>query len=287
MLLSVIIPIYNTKPAFIQECLESTRLLNDLCDYEVIIINDGSTQKETCQLIDNLQNNHNHYTVINQPNGGSANARNSGITIARGTYILPLDSDDILHTDVKYFIEHLKNNPETDVLYGDCLNFGDDDRYFPSMPYSVTQILLFSNIFTATSFFKKELWERIGGYDETFKTAEDWEFWCRCAVNGAKFFHLPYTNFQYRKIYDGKSLLQTTSHLIPEYHQRILDKFAPAINHQDVYACANYHLLKQIRMKPRKSFYLMIYAYFPKLFDWLYRKKIIRYKDNFIEYNKW
>lgn len=286
MFLSVIVPVYNTNPQFIQECLDSINILNDLCEYEVIIINDGSTQKETCQFLENLQDNA-HYNIINQVNGGLANARNSGIRMANGVYILPLDSDDVLHTDIKYFIEHLKTNSETDVLYGDCLTFGDDNRYFPSMPYSTTQILLFGNIFTATSFFKKTLWEKVGGYDETFKTAEDWEFWCRCAVNGAKFFHLPYTNFQYRKIYNGQSLLQKTQNLIPECHQRILDKFAPTINYQDVYACANYHLLKQIRMKPRKAFYLLIYAYFPKLFDWLYKKKIIRYKDNFIEYNKW
>lgn len=286
MFLSVIIPVYNTPVHFIQECLDSTKLLDDLCEYEIIMVNDGSTNPETCQFLHSLQPSIN---LIEQSNKGLAGARNTGIKKANGQYILPLDSDDILHPDICHFIKYLQHHTDTDVLYGDCQLFGDDNRYFSSIPYSPTQVLLFGNIFTATSFFKKELWEKVDGYDETFKTCEDWEFWCRCIVNQAKFSYIPYTNFEYRKIYNGQSLLQQTKHLVPEHHERILNKLLPLpiFNHQDVYACANYHLLRQIKMKPRKALYLLIYAYFPKLFDWLYQKKIIRYKDNFIEYNKW
>lgn len=283
MFLSVIIPVYNTPVHFIQECLDSTKLLDDLCEYEIIMVNDGSTNPETCRFINNAAK-FNRVKIITQQNNGTSNARNNAIAHSIGQYILPLDADDILHHNINYFIDCLKQNPHIDVLYGDCQYFGDDNKYFNSMPYSTAQLLLFGNILTVCSFFKKSLWEKVGGYDETFRTAEDWEFWCRCAMNGANFKHIPYINFQYRKIYDGQSLLQQTKHQVPEYHQKILDNLLPLINHQDVYACANYHLLRQIKMKPRKALYLLIYAYFPKLFDWLYQKKIIRYKDNFISF---
>lgn len=55
MLLSIIIPIYNTKPAFIQECLDSISLIQNI-DYEVIVVNDGSTNAETCAFLNNLTN---------------------------------------------------------------------------------------------------------------------------------------------------------------------------------------------------------------------------------------
>lgn len=60
MLISIIIPIYNKKPAFIKECLDSTQLLNDLCDYEVIVVNDGSTDPNTCLFLENLNSAPNH-----------------------------------------------------------------------------------------------------------------------------------------------------------------------------------------------------------------------------------
>lgn len=285
MFLSVIVPVYNTKPEFIQECLDSINLLHGLCNYEVIIVNDGSTNTDTCQLFDEIKEGGIHNIVkIQQNNKGLSGARNTGIKHAKGTYILPLDSDDKLHHEIKYFIDHLINNPNTDILYGNLLTFGDERQFYELRVFSASQLILFGNILLACSFFKKTYWDKVGGYDETFRTCEDWDFWCRCAMQGANFQYIPYHNFEYRKIYDGKSLLQQTHHLIPEHHQRILDKLSPCLNHDDIFNDINLLLLKQIKAKPKKAFYLLIFAYFPKLFEWLYKKKIIRYKDNFISF---
>ena len=47
MFISIIIPVFNTRKALIQECLESIKYLDGLCDYEVVIVDDGSTQSDT------------------------------------------------------------------------------------------------------------------------------------------------------------------------------------------------------------------------------------------------
>lgn len=285
MFLSIIIPVFNTNPAFIQECIKSTNLLKNLCDYEIIIVNDGSTDSSVNEYLENIDQKYPKITYIKQQNMGLSGARNTGINHAKGEFILPLDSDDIVYDDIHYFINHLKENSNTQILFGDCRVFGDKSEYYQLGPFSNTELLLFGNKLTACSFFKKDIWIKIGGYDSDFKTMEDYEFWCRCAINGYHFSYLPYTYFCYRKINNGQSLWQQTCHLQKEYHQRIIDKILPknSINLNDLHQLKNKELRMQIRKKRRKSIGLLIYAYFPKLYYWLCKKGMFSYKDNFIQ----
>ncbi len=90
---SVIVPVYNCGQ-YIDSCMNS--LLNQtlpLDDFEIIFINDGSTDesREKCEQYEKIYNN---VVVVNKENGGVSSARNSGIKIAKGKYLLYLDSDD-------------------------------------------------------------------------------------------------------------------------------------------------------------------------------------------------
>lgn len=286
MLLSIVVPVFNTNPKFIQECIESTNLLKNLCDYEIIIVNDGSTDSSVNECLENIEQKYPKLTCIKQQNMGLSGARNTGIKHAKGDFILPLDSDDILYDDIHYFIKHLKDNPNTQILFGDYHIFGDKTEHHQLGLFNNTELLLFSNRLTACSFFKKDIWTKIGGYDSDFKTMEDYEFWCRCAINGYHFSYLPYTYFCYRKIHDGQSLWQKTYHLRHKYHQKILNKLLPnnSIDLQDLHQIINQELKNQLHKKPRKAVALLIYTYFPKLYYWLCRKGMFSYKDNFIQF---
>lgn len=93
--LSIIIPVYNIE-AYIGQCLESV-FAQELSNYEVICVNDGSTDKSQ-SIIESYASKHSNLHYIIQPNGGLSDARNTGIANAHGDYIFFLDGDDTLAT---------------------------------------------------------------------------------------------------------------------------------------------------------------------------------------------
>jgi len=89
---SIIIPVYNVEE-YIHECIESV-LLQDFHDYECILIDDGST--DNCpKICDEYARRDKRFHVIHQANKGLSGARNAGIGVAHGEYIVMLDGDDI------------------------------------------------------------------------------------------------------------------------------------------------------------------------------------------------
>lgn len=96
--ISVIVPVYNTEK-YLRKCLDS--IINQTYqDFEVIIVNDGSTdgsQKIIDKYIEKYQN---RIKCINKENGGLSSARNSGIEAAIGDYIIFVDSDDYIETNL-------------------------------------------------------------------------------------------------------------------------------------------------------------------------------------------
>ncbi|CAM1356184.1 glycosyltransferase [Tenacibaculum ascidiaceicola] len=221
MFLSIIIPVYNTPVEFLKECLESLKFIPSFITSEIIIINDGSDNKDTLSFLSSI--NDTKYLIENRRNGGPGFARNEGIKLAKGKYIFSLDSDDVLHKDFNIFIEYLIKNNEIDVLYGDFLYFGDINKVQKNHEFNKIALWFESNI-PACSFFKKSAWEKVGGYDESLKTFEDYDFWIQCAVKNLKFKYLPYSTFRYRKVNDGVSLYQNTRALHKTYFKIVRDK---------------------------------------------------------------
>lgn len=91
---SVIIPVYNSEKT-IKRCIESITLQNR-ADVEIIIINDGSTDK-TESICKALQTAHENIIYITKENGGVSSARNSGLSVATGEYVMFVDSDDYIY----------------------------------------------------------------------------------------------------------------------------------------------------------------------------------------------
>lgn len=91
MLFSIIIPAYNAE-AYLSRCLDSI-FSQEYDDYEVIVINDGSTDG-TAGLLGQYAAGHTNLRVITQSNQGMATARNRGLEVAQGQYVMFVDSDD-------------------------------------------------------------------------------------------------------------------------------------------------------------------------------------------------
>lgn len=95
MKFSIIIPVYNVEQ-YLRDCLNSV-VLQSHCDYEVICVNDGSTDGSLA-ILEEFQKKYNQITVITQQNKGLSGARNAGIRTAKGDYLFFLDSDDWIET---------------------------------------------------------------------------------------------------------------------------------------------------------------------------------------------
>ena len=91
---SVIIPVYNIEQ-YVRRCVDSV-LQQDFADYEVILVDDGSTDQSGV-LCDRLAQNHPQIRVIHKENGGLSSARNAGVKQAKGEYIWFVDGDDWIH----------------------------------------------------------------------------------------------------------------------------------------------------------------------------------------------
>jgi len=103
---SVIIPVYNTEK-YIRKCIDSV-LNQTFNDYEIVVVNDGSTDK----CLDIL-NEYDNIKLINQKNQGLSMARNTGIKSAKGKYFILLDSDDYIEPDLLYELnQSISNSPD-------------------------------------------------------------------------------------------------------------------------------------------------------------------------------
>ena len=88
---SIIIPIYNVE-SFIEKCIESV-ISQSFQDYEIVLVNDGSTDR-SFEICKRIADSYNRIRLINKVNGGVSSARNLGIDVAVGKYIIFLDGDD-------------------------------------------------------------------------------------------------------------------------------------------------------------------------------------------------
>lgn len=97
MLLSIIVPVFNTQ-SFLQDCLDSLTAQGlSETEYEIICVNDGSTDNSLHILQDYAQK-HTNIRIVDKENGGVAAARNAGLCAAKGKYTAFCDSDDIVRT---------------------------------------------------------------------------------------------------------------------------------------------------------------------------------------------
>lgn len=118
--LSVIVPLYNVE-LYINECLDS--LLDqglDLNDYEIIVVNDGSTDKSP-EIVEKYRDKYKNIKIINQKNEGLSAARNVGIQAACGEYICFVDSDDFLVRNRMFSLVKVARSNDVEILTYDIL----------------------------------------------------------------------------------------------------------------------------------------------------------------------
>jgi glycosyltransferase involved in cell wall biosynthesis len=192
---SIIIPCYN-QGQFLDEAVNSV-VNQTFTDYEIIVINDGSTDELSIEVLKSYKK---HKTkVYHTDNQGLAAARNYGISLATGEYILPLDADDkIGSTYLEKAIPILDANPEIGIVYCKARLFGIKNRRCDLPPFDADRILL-QNLIFCTAFFRRSDWAKCNGYNPNMKGGwEDWDFWLSLLELNKKVYQLPEFLFYYR-----------------------------------------------------------------------------------------
>ena len=193
-LISVIVPCYN-QAQYLDECLQSV-LDQTHTDWECIIVNDGSPD-HTEEIAKKWVEKDARFRYLFKENGGLSSARNAGIEIAKGEWILPLDADDKI--GVRY-LELAEKEFEKDytVIYCEAELFGNEIGKWHLPEFSLENLAKKNCIF-CSAFYKKEDWKKVNGYDiNMIYGLEDYEFWISLLKNKNTVKKLPQTLFYYR-----------------------------------------------------------------------------------------
>ena len=122
--LSIIIPVFNVEK-YLEKCVESV-INNNFINYEIILVNDGSTDNSG-EICDQLKEKYKDIiTVVHKENGGLSSARNSGIRKAKGKYLMFVDSDDLLN---KIDFEKIFSKEVDIIQYKMVYYYENTDKY--------------------------------------------------------------------------------------------------------------------------------------------------------------
>jgi len=130
-LISVIVPVYNVAQ-YLDACLESI-VSQSYPHLEILVVDDGSTDGSGNQC-DRWAERDRRIRVIHQPNGGLSAARNSGLDVMTGQYVIMVDSDDVLHPDAVAVLLAAIRRHHADIAVGDYIPVGDKEA--PRWPAS-------------------------------------------------------------------------------------------------------------------------------------------------------
>jgi len=273
--ISIIIPCYN-HGLYIYEAIQSVELCSDKSLYEIIIMNDGSTDQFTIEELQRLSDK--GYKVFYQANQGLGSARNNAIEKAKGEYILPLDSDNKILAEYIYeSIKILDEQKEIAMVYGDLEYFGEKGGMHRTGEFNLQRMMI-GNYIDACAVFRKSAWEVLGGYDEKMPVMgmEDWDFWLNMALHGYAFHYVPKILFQYRVLNQSmlSSIHSNNSVVLEMYMQKKYEKYLNR-NH------LNEVLLKAGKKNKKLAIKFFIALYFPGFLNFLVRKKIVKNHEIF------
>jgi glycosyltransferase involved in cell wall biosynthesis len=194
---SVIVPCYNLG-AYLEEAVDSVHA-QTYQDFEIIIVNDGSTDPDTNRLLTGYRKAKTR--VIQSDNRGLSAARNLGIEHSMGRYLCALDADDKLApTFLEKTIKRLEEDAATVFVSCWLQNFGAEDWVW-KQHHCDLQTLLFECTVATPSLVRKAAVLEVGGFDSHMPAQgyEDWDLWVSLVERGYQGVIIPEVLFYYRR----------------------------------------------------------------------------------------
>jgi glycosyltransferase involved in cell wall biosynthesis len=223
---SIVIPVYN-KEKFVAKTIESV-LSQTFTDYEIIIVNDGSTDQSEAKISTFKDNRIQYYSKKNE---GVALARNFGIEKATADYICFLDADDYWHPTFLETMQRYSSELPEQKVFAAAIEIETKNKTIPAR-YSIEstsdfEIVNFFNasqkecvLWTSSVCIHKSVFEKVGDFDTKIKHGEDTELWIRIGLQfPIVFIH----KILARYVYDEKSISRNTNYYFEQY---TFDKYA-------------------------------------------------------------
>lgn len=184
-IISVIIPAYNAEKTILETIYSVQK--QTFSDFELIIINDGSTDN-TLEILNTIQDS--RIKIFSYENGGLSVARNRGISRATGEFIAFLDADDLWTSDkLELQLASLQKHPEAGVAYswthfmdeqGESFH-ADEPLFFEGNVYP--QLLVHNFLASGSNpLITKQAIESVGEFNPSVSGAADWDYWLRLAA---------------------------------------------------------------------------------------------------------
>jgi glycosyltransferase involved in cell wall biosynthesis len=231
---SIIMPAFNVEP-FVGGAIDSVRS-QTFEDFELLVVDDGSTDG-TAAVVERHERADSRVRLIRQPNHGLSTARNLALAQSTGAYIAILDSDDAWTPSyLASQIEILETRRDVDIVTANAWFLGGaqtgrtagptpDPRPDPDL----RQLLRDETAVFIMSVFRRRVYEAIGGFDESFRSNEDYDFWIRAAVAGFRFVRNDRPAGYYRRRDDSLSadelrMLKGILRVYEKTRQTILDR---------------------------------------------------------------
>lgn len=186
---SIVIATYNFG-RFLDDAIRS--LLSQSCqDFELIVVDGGSTDS-TLEIIRKYEDRIAWW--VSEQDNGQSEAFNKGFSRANGIYLTWLNADDIMLPGALEAVKNkLKKTPNAGWVTGNFIRFRDSDKKIIQAEWGPHYVPTFLQgrhfplmIFGPTTFWKKSIYDRIGGIDENLHYGMDTEYWWRLTVNGYK-----------------------------------------------------------------------------------------------------
>ncbi len=247
-LVSVITPCYN-EGQYLLDAITSVEQ-SSYDNIEMIVIDDGSKDKKTIDILAQIESDFDFVKVIRLKNNeGVCVARNKAILNSSGKYILPLDADDKISTDyISIAVEILEKNESISLVACDFKYFGRKNYIQRPIPYSMGA-LLSDNIFVVSSVFRRRDYDKVGGFNENMKDGyEDWDFWISLLSLGGKVHQIPQVHFYYR-IKKRKN----TRNLSITYNKIKQLRYNLWLNHKELYSLYYMDMFKSSEYKQIKN----------------------------------
>ena len=203
--ISVVTPCYNCEK-YLLDTLNSV-FRQTVLPNEIVLVDDGSTDS-TVDLIEKIIVEHSEINIrlIKQKNSGPGAARNAGIQASKGDWIAFLDSDDIWREKkIEKVLEAIVENPEAIMIANDICEVYEDGRrrdiflhtYYNSNESGFVQLYHGCFLSTSSVCVKKEILEKVDGFDNTLRSAQDYDLWLRVSQEG-KIVFIPEIFEEYR-----------------------------------------------------------------------------------------
>ena len=229
-LMSIITPYYNAGEFFEQtfNCV----LNQTFAWFEWIIVDDGSRDERSIDVLNNLSRRDGRIKVLRQENQGQAAARNFAAANSQTDILVPLDADDLIApTFLEKLYWALHFNADAAWAYTDSVGFGNQE-YLWRKPFSALRMKT-ENFLVCTAAIRKTAFDRVGGYDASARHYdEDWSLWLRLLAKGEFPVHVNGYSFWYRRSTGGMQNTVQTDYELRKRSKELIEQCAANVREE-------------------------------------------------------